>query len=39
MLCKDLPQPTTDDIEFRLCADEPRTNEDVYIEDVEIFVQ
>ena len=37
--CKDLPQPTTDDIEFRLCADEVRANEDVYIEHVEIFVQ
>jgi hypothetical protein len=37
--CKDLPQPTTDDIEFRLCTDEGRTNEDVYIEDVEIYVQ
>ena len=37
--CKDLPQPTTDDIEFRVCADEPRANEDVYIEDIEIYVQ
>ena len=37
--CKDLPQSTTDDIEFRLCTDEVRLNEDVYIEDVEIYVQ
>ena len=37
--CKDLPQPTTDDIEFRLCADERRRNEDVYIEQVDIYVQ
>ena len=37
--CKDLPQPTTDDIEFWLCTDEGRTNEDVYIEDVEMYVQ
>ena len=37
--CKDLPQATTDDIEFRLCADEPRSNEDVYIEHVTIYVQ
>ena len=37
--CKDLPQATTDDIEFRVCADEPRSNEDVYIEHVDIFVQ
>ena len=37
--CKDLPQPTTDDIEFRVCADQVRADEDVYIEDVEIYVQ
>ena len=39
MFCKDLPQSTTDDIEFRLCADETRANEDIYIEHAEIFVQ
>ena len=33
--CKELPRPTTNDIEFRFCTDERRTNEDVYIEDVE----
>ena len=37
--CKELPQPTTDDIEFRLCADESRSNEDVYIEHIELYVQ
>ena len=37
--CKELPQPTTDDIEFRVCTDEPRNNEDVYIEHVELYVQ
>ena len=37
--CKDLPQSTTDDIEFRVCADERRANEDVYIEYAEIYVQ
>ena len=37
--CKDLPQPTTDDIEFRLCADQDRIDEDVYIESVDIYVQ
>ena len=37
--CKDLPQPITDDIEFRLCADEVRANEDVYIEYAVIYVQ
>ena len=35
---KDLP-PTTDDIEFRLCTDQSRADEDVYIEYVEIDVQ
>ena len=37
--CKDLPQPTTDDIEFRVCTDQNRADEDVYIEDIEIYVQ
>ena len=37
--CKELPQPTTDDVEFRVCADEPRNNEDVYIEHIELYVQ
>ena len=37
--CKELPVPTTDDIEFRVCADEARTNEDVYIEHIEMYVQ
>ena len=37
--CKELPQPTTDDIEFRLCTDEPRGNEDVYIEHIQLYVQ
>ena len=30
LFCKDLPQPTTDDIELRLCADESLVIEDVY---------
>ena len=37
--CKDLPQPTADDIEFRLCCDQERSNEDVYIEHFELYVQ
>ena len=37
--CKQLPVPTTDDIEFRVCADEDRTNEDVYVEHIKIYVQ
>ncbi len=30
--CKQLPQPTTDDIELRLCGDEDINNEDIPIE-------
>ena len=37
--CKDLPQPTTDGIEVRLCCDETRSNEDVYVEHFELYVQ
>ena len=35
---KALPLPTDDDIEFRLCTDQSRADEDVYIEVVEIYV-
>ncbi len=38
--CKQLPQPTTDDIELRLCADGLYTNdEDIAIRQVDIFIQ
>ena len=37
--CKKLPEPTTDDLEFRLCGDEPLTNEDVPIDLVELYIQ
>ena len=36
--CKPLPQPTTDDIELRLCGDEGTDNEDTPVEQVEIYV-
>ena len=36
---KQLPQPTTDDIEMRLCRDEPLTNEDIPVEMIDIYVQ
>jgi hypothetical protein len=37
---KQLPQPTTDDIEMRVCHDgSPDTNEDIAIEVVEMYVQ
>ena len=37
--CKQLPQPTTDDIELQMCGYNPTTNEDTPIEIVEIYVQ
>ena len=37
--CKQLPQPTTDNIEMRACINEPISNEDVAVEIVEIYVQ
>ena len=36
---KQLPQPTTDNIEMRVCKDENVSNEDVAIEIVDIYVQ
>ncbi len=36
--CKQLPQPTTDDIELRVCGDEDTNNEDTSIELVEMYV-
>ena len=36
--CTTLPQPTTDDIEVRLCADEVVGNEEVTVGLIEIFV-
>ena len=37
--CKELPEPTTDDLELRLCGDYVRTNEDTPIELVELYIQ
>lgn len=36
---KELPQPTTDDIEMRLCTDQGRGDEDSVVEIVDIYVQ
>ena len=36
--CKQLPQPTTDDIEMRLCENSQNTNDDSPFELVELFV-
>ena len=37
--CKDLPHPTSEDIELRLCLDENLSNEDIPFEVVEIYIQ
>ena len=37
--CKQLPQPTTDDIEVRVCADEAANNEDSPIRLVELYTK
>ena len=36
---KQLPTPTTDDIEARICLDEPSHNENIAVELVELYVQ
>ena len=36
--CKQLPQPTTDDIELRICGDSTTWDEDTPIEQIEIYV-
>ena len=37
--CKRLPQPTTDDIELRLCGDEPAYFDDSPLEIVEMYIK
>ena len=37
--CKDLPHPTSEDIELRLCLNENISNEDAPFEVVEIYIQ
>ena len=37
--CRQLPHPTTDDIELRICGDEDTSNEDTPIEQVEIYIR
>ena len=37
--CKDLPHPTTDDIEVRVCGDEKQKNEDVWMNLIQLYVQ
>ena len=37
--CKQLPQPTTDDIELRLCSDQGSDDESIPMELIEIYIQ
>ena len=34
-----LPEPTTDDLEIRVCADEPPGNEDIRIESMDFYIR
>ncbi len=37
--CKSLPEPTTDDIEIRLCTDQGRADEDIAVTIIELYIQ
>ena len=37
--CKELPQPTTDNLEFRICGDQPLPDEDTPIDLVQLYIQ
>ena len=37
--CMELPQSTTDNLEFRICGDADRSNEDTPIDLVELYIQ
>ena len=37
--CKQLPQPTQDDIEMRVCTNSVNSNEDVVLEQIELYIQ
>ena len=37
--CKQLPQTSTDDIEIRICGDEPPDNEDTPVELIELYIR
>ena len=37
--CKQLPLPTTDDIELRICGNQPPSDEDTPVEKIEIYVK
>ena len=37
--CRELPEPTTDNIEVRICGDYITENEDTPIQQLEIYIQ
>ena len=37
--CKELPQPTTDNLEFRICGDQDRQDEDTPVDLVQLYIQ
>ena len=37
--CKQLPQPTQDDIEMRVCTNSLRSDEDTVLEQIELYIQ
>ena len=37
--CKELPQPTTDDLEVRICGDQVLADEDTPIDLVQLYIQ
>ncbi len=36
---KELPETTTDDIEMRVCVDEAHLNENIAVEEIDIYMQ
>ena len=39
LYCRTLPQEVSEDIEVRLCSDEPNSNEETYVDLVVVHVQ
>ena len=37
--CRQLPQPTTDDLEVRICLNQPLSDEDIRVESIELYIQ
>ena len=37
--CRQLPEPTSDDLEIRICANENLSNEDIRVESIELYIQ